>query len=90
MALGMALNDARRIDGRLSGEFGCDATCADDDARTGVVVAVRASGPDDRRGVTAMTIAATMRTANVPVASATTRAFELVSISSFVGPSSDG
>jgi hypothetical protein len=63
---------------------------ADDGTRTGVVVAVRASGPDDRRGVTAMIIAATMRTASVPVASAMTRAFEPVSASTFVGPSSDG
>jgi hypothetical protein len=53
-------------------------------------VAVRASGPDDRRGVTAMIIAATMRIASVPVASAMTRAFDPVSTSTFVGPSSDG
>ena len=91
IVLGMALKDARRNDCRLSGEFDARVVaCADEDTRTGVVVAVSASGAEDRRGVIAMIIAATIRTARVPVASATTRAFEPVSTSTFVGPSSDG
>lgn len=56
----------------------------------GVVVAVSAIGADDLRGVIAMIIAATTKTAKVPVASAMTRELEPVSTSTSVGPSSDG
>ena len=90
IALGIALNDARRIDCRLLATGDDGALAGPAERNTGLVVAVRAIGADGRRGVTAMTIAATMNTASVPAASAITRAFDPVSTSASVGPSSDG
>ena len=59
----------------------------------GVVVALRATGPFDARGVIATTIAATARTAMVPPTSAIRLTRERVvesATSTRVGPSSDG
>jgi hypothetical protein len=90
IALGIALNDARRIDCRLSVAGANSALTCVAGRNIGVVVAVSAIGADDLRGVIATIMAATTMTANVPVASAKTRVFEPVSMSTFVGPSSDG